>query len=136
MNPQTITFQPRRRESKSLITVAVDALCYIIMHRNYAEVHLQNGKVFTSRITMEELEQTLGEDFLKVHRSCLVSIRSIYSIEDKIILNNGEQLDYVVRQKKGTAKTAAHLAESPPQQHGGHNRACQRCRIPRLLQEL
>lgn len=104
MNPQTITFQPRRRESKSPITVAVDALCYIIMHRNYAEVHLQNGKVFTSRITMEELEQTLGADFLKVHRSCLVAMRSIHSIEDKIILNNGERLVYVVRQKKALQK--------------------------------
>mgnify|MGYP007065779095 FL=1 len=30
MNPQTITFQPRRRESKSPITVAANALCYII----------------------------------------------------------------------------------------------------------
>ena len=104
MNPQTITFQPRRRESKSPITVAVDALCYIIMHRNYAEVHLHNGKVFTSRITMEELEQTLGADFLKVHRSCLVAMRSIHSIEDKIILNNGERLVYVVRQKKALQK--------------------------------
>ena len=27
------------------------------MKRNYAEVHLTNGAVFTSRITMEELEQ-------------------------------------------------------------------------------
>lgn len=104
MNSQTITLQPRRRESKLPITVAADALCYIIMHRNYAEVHLQNGKVFTSRITMEELEQTLGADFLKVHRSCLVAMRSIHSIEDKIILNNGEQLDYVVRQKKALQK--------------------------------
>ena len=43
MNPQTITFQPRRRESKSPITVAVDALCYIIMQRNYAEVILKCG---------------------------------------------------------------------------------------------
>lgn len=100
MKPTTVTFQPRRRESKTPITVMRDALCYITMHRNYAEVHLQNGQVFNSRITMEELEQALGEDFLKVHRGCLVAIRSIYSIEDKILLNNGEQLDYVVRQKK------------------------------------
>lgn len=100
MKPAAITFQPRRKEGKMPVTVAKDTICYILMHRNYAEIHLQNGQIFTSRVTMEELEQALGDDFLKVHRSCLVSMRSIHAIEDKVLLNNGEQLEYVVRQKK------------------------------------
>lgn len=53
------------------MVINADTIRYIQMKRNYAEVHLTNGAVFTSRITMEELEQHLGDDFIKVHRSCL-----------------------------------------------------------------
>ena len=38
------------------LVINTDAIRYIQMKRNYAEVHLTNGAVFTSRITMEELE--------------------------------------------------------------------------------
>lgn len=39
------------------LVINTDTIRYIQMKRNYAEVHLTNGAVFTSRITMEELEQ-------------------------------------------------------------------------------
>ena len=82
------------------LVINTDTIRYIQMKRNYAEVHLTNGAVFTSRITMEELEQHLGDDFIKIHRSCLVAVRAIHNVEDTVVLNSGEQLEYVVRQKK------------------------------------
>lgn len=89
---------PLRRDAPLVINT--DTIRYIQMKRNYAEVHLTNGAVFTSRITMEELEQHLGDDFIKIHRSCLVAVRAIHNVEDTVVLNSGEQLEYVVRQKK------------------------------------
>ena len=100
MSAKTITFAPRRKGGDAPLVINTDTIRYIQMKRNYAEVHLTNGAVFTSRITMEELEQHLGDDFIKVHRSCLVAVRAIHSVENTVVLNSGEQLEYVVRQKK------------------------------------
>lgn len=37
---------------------------------------------------------------MKIHRKYLVSVKAIHAITDKVILNNGEELTYVLRRKK------------------------------------
>ena len=65
MSAKTIAFAPRRKGGDAPLVINADTIRYIQMKRNYAEVHLTNGAVFTSRITMEELEQHLGDDFIR-----------------------------------------------------------------------
>ena len=72
---------------------------YITMKRNYAEVHLAGGKVQEVRVTMAQLEEQLGPDFLKIHRSTLVSVRAIHNVTDTVNLSNGETLNYVSNKK-------------------------------------
>ena len=81
-----------------------------LLYPDHLKAHLQDllewknlilQKVYGAKgYTMEELEQHLGDDFIKVHRSCLVAVRAIHSVENAVVLNSGEQLEYVVRQKK------------------------------------
>ena len=47
-----------------------------------------------------DLEEQLGESFIKVHRGCLVSALAIHDITDCINLSNGECLEYTLRKKK------------------------------------
>ena len=72
---------------------------YITMKRNYAEFHLAGGKVQEVRVTMAQLEEQLGPDFLKIHRSTLVSVRAIHNVTDTVNLSNGETLNYVSNKK-------------------------------------
>ena len=72
---------------------------YIMMRRNYAEFHLAGGKTKDVRVTMAQLETRLGEDFVKIHRSTLVSVRAIHDVTDTVNLNNGEMLNYVASKK-------------------------------------
>lgn len=72
---------------------------YIMMRRNYAEFHLAGGKTKDARVTMAQLEARLGEDFVKIHRSTLVSVRAIHDVTDTVNLNNGEKLNYVASKK-------------------------------------
>ena len=90
------------------LSIDIRTILYIQMHENMAEIHTSGGKVYKSLITLERLESTLGDLFLKVHRSRLVSVMAIHDITDKINLNNGEQLGYVARRKK---ELTAALAE-------------------------
>ena len=70
MSAKTIAFAPRRKGGDAPLVINADTIRYIQMKRNYAEVHLTNGAVFTSRITMEELEQRLQEPI--VQRLCVL----------------------------------------------------------------
>lgn len=93
---KTITFTSNRQK----VTLDTRTIQYIFMNENVAEIHVSGGQVYKTRVTMETLERELGDEFIKVHRSCLVSAMAIHDITDKINLNNGEELNYVVRRKK------------------------------------
>ena len=86
--------------NKKEITLDIDSILYIVMKSNYAEIHVSRDRVYTTRATLTELQEKLGDGFLLVHRSVLVSAMAIHDIGDKIYLSNGEALDYVVRKKK------------------------------------
>lgn len=90
------------------LSIDIRTILYIQMHENMAEIHTSSGKVYKSLISLERLESTLGDSFLKVHRSRLVSVMAIHDITDKVNLNNGERLGYVARRKK---ELTAALAE-------------------------
>lgn len=60
-------------------------------HENMAEIHTSGGNVYKSLISLERPESTLGDSFLKVHRSRPVSVMAIHDITDKVNLNNGGQ---------------------------------------------
>lgn len=64
-----------------------------------AEIHVSDGNIYETRMTLQELEEELGEGFIKVHRGCIVAVRAIYNITDKINLSNGESLVYTIRKK-------------------------------------
>ena len=95
-------------DEKRMITVthglkefelAVDSVLYVAMKRNYAEIHVAGGEVYTARMTMGQLETALGDGFLKLHRSYLVSAMAIHDITDTVNLSNGDQLHFVHRRK-------------------------------------
>ena len=48
MSAKTIAFAPRRKGGDAPLVINADTIRYIQMKRNYAEVHLTNGAVFTS----------------------------------------------------------------------------------------
>ena len=85
---------------KNEIVIKIDTVLYVFMERNIAEIHASGDRVYKTRMTLSELEDKLGDGFVKVHRGCLVSAMAIHEVTDKIHLINGETLDYVVRKKK------------------------------------
>lgn len=80
-------------------TLEVCMVLYVSMRRNYAEFHLTGGRILEARMTMTQLEEEIGPDFVKIHRSILVSVRAIHDVTDTVNLSNGEKLNYVKRKK-------------------------------------
>ena len=78
----------------------INKILYVHMKGNYALIHITKELIYQTRMTLTELEEALGDNFIKVKRGCLVSAMAIHNVTDKINLCNGEELDYVVRNKK------------------------------------
>lgn len=79
--------------------LGIRTILYVLMINKIAEIHVSGGKIYQTRMTLSELEEKLGNGFIKVHRGCLVSAMAIHDISDNINLNNGESLIYTIRKK-------------------------------------
>ena len=81
------------------IVLNIGTVLYILMKKNYAEIHTSSGKCYKTRVTLNDLVKTLGDSFLKVSRGCLVAVMAIHAITNVIELTNGEFLPYSVRNR-------------------------------------
>ena len=91
-----ITIISNRRK----IVLGISTILYAVMIGKNVEIHVSGSKIYETRMTLSELEEKLGEGFIKVHRGCIVSVMAIHDITDKINLSNGEALVYTIRKKK------------------------------------
>ena len=85
---------------RTQLVLNASTILYVLMIDKTAEIHVSGGKIYKTRMKISDLEEALGDNFLKVHRGCLVSARAIHDITDHIDLNNGESLIYTLRKKK------------------------------------
>ncbi|MGN1340085.1 MAG: LytTR family transcriptional regulator DNA-binding domain-containing protein [Oscillospiraceae bacterium] len=91
-----ITIVSNRRK----IVLGISTILYVRLIGKSAEIHVSGGKIYETRTTLGELEEKLGDGFIKAHRGCIVSVRAIHDITDRINLSNGESLEYAARKKK------------------------------------
>ena len=66
----------------------VSSILYVLMKGNTAEIHVSGGQIYNVRRTLVELEESLGDGFIKLHRGCIVSVMAIHDISDKVKLSN------------------------------------------------
>jgi len=74
------------RADYSLVKIALSDITYIEGLDNYLKIHLQNGKQIIARMSMKAVMDKLPEkDFLRVHRSYIVSFGKVNFVRNKII---------------------------------------------------
>ncbi len=85
--------------NKNKAVLNVSTILYVLMMGNNADIHVSGGTVYKTRMTFREIEEKLGDGFIKIHRGGIVSAMAIHDITDKINLSNGESLIYTQRKK-------------------------------------
>ena len=65
---ETITINSKRK----LVTIYISRILYVIMQRQYAEIHVYGNRKYVTRMTFGELKKQLGENFIEVRRGCIV----------------------------------------------------------------
>ena len=78
------------------------------MNGRNTEIHVLGDKVYETRVSISELAEQLTEGFIRIHRGCLVAVRVIHDITDRVYLNNGGGAGIYRAQEKGD-----HTAVSP-----------------------
>ncbi len=90
MTEKSISFVANRKHYK----IPVEDILYVFMKKQDAFVHLSDGTVLKTRMTFAEFREELGEEFIRIHRGCLVAAKAIHSVSDRITLSNGDCLEY------------------------------------------
>lgn len=85
--------------NRKKVVLNVSTILYVVLTGRNTEIHVSDGEIYETRMSLSELEQQLGEGFIKVYRGCIVSAMAIHDITDKINLSNGESLDFTNRKK-------------------------------------
>ena len=67
-------------------------ILYVLVNGRNTEIHVLGDKVYETRVSISELAGQLTEGFIRIHRGCLVAVRVIHDITDRVYLNNGEAL--------------------------------------------
>ncbi|WP_281636735.1 LytR/AlgR family response regulator transcription factor [Flavobacterium marginilacus] len=81
------------RADYSLIKILLSDILFIEGLDDYLKIHIQNQKTIVARMTMKALLQKLPEsEFIRVHRSFIVSISKIEKVRSKIIYINDEEI--------------------------------------------
>jgi DNA-binding LytR/AlgR family response regulator len=68
------------RQNGKLHRIVLNDVLFIEGLRNYCRIHTKNGVLVTLK-TMKELESWLPEnDFMRIHKSYIVSIKNIFQV--------------------------------------------------------
>lgn len=96
-----LTFYTNRKK----VEIGTWKILYVLLANRTVEIHVSDGTVYKARISFKEVEEMLGERFLKIHRGCFVSVTAIHNINDYVYLSNGERLEFAQKKKKQLLET-------------------------------
>jgi DNA-binding LytR/AlgR family response regulator len=81
------------RADFSLIKIVISDILYIEGLDDYLKIHIQNQKPLVARMTMKAmLEKLPAKDFVRIHRSFIISVDKVERIKTKAIVVAGKEL--------------------------------------------
>lgn len=84
-----------------IVKISLDNIIYIEGMREYVRIHLTNGKPIMPLISLRVLEEQLPSDrFMRVHRSYIVNLQKITTVDHSRILFDGKEYIPVSEQYK------------------------------------
>jgi DNA-binding LytR/AlgR family response regulator len=81
------------RVDYSLMRIAIQQILYVEGLDNYLKIHMLNQPPIVVRMTMKLLQDKLPEnDFIRVHRSFIVSMSKVSAIRNKMLVIGDEEI--------------------------------------------
>ena len=81
------------RAEYSLLKILIADILFVEGLADYLKIHLQNGKMIVTRMTMKTMLPKLpANEFIRVHRSFIVPFKLIESVRNKTIVLAGKSI--------------------------------------------
>lgn len=62
------------------IVLSVSTILYVLMVNKTVEIHVSGGKIYETRMSLSELEENLGDGFIKVRTGVVLCLLWQYTI--------------------------------------------------------
>lgn len=82
------------------VKLSAGSVLYVRTAGRHREIHTTDGQIYATRSGIKTLADALGDEFVRIDRGCYVAARAIHEVTDRILLINGEILDYADRHQK------------------------------------
>lgn len=109
-NEKYLSFFSKRKK----MVIDVGAILYAIQDGCRMKIHTAGGEAYETRLTLSELEQSIGGGFIKIKRNTLVRAAAIETVADDVTLKNGDTLKFAARQKQRIIDEVLGLTDAPP----------------------
>lgn len=73
------------RSEYSLVKINIENIVFVEGLADYLRLHLKVGKSVVTRMTLKDMESELPDDFMRVHRSFIVSVKGIISVRHHMV---------------------------------------------------
>ena len=80
------------KSDKTIHQLQIDNILYLESDEGYVKLHLVNGKSILSNMSLQEFEEKLPVAFLRIHKSCIVSIPKIDKLEGNQVVIGANKL--------------------------------------------
>lgn len=93
------------KSDRKICRVELDSILYIEGLKDYIRIHTTEDKLIAHKNMKDLDEQLPAKDFLRIHRSYIISVNKIVAIEgSRISIQNGEKLPIGETYRKKVAK--------------------------------
>lgn len=92
------------KESRDHIKVSLNEICYLEADDDYVSIHMQDGKRHMVLKPMKDIEDQLPANFIRTHRSFIVNIRYVSSMENKSLKLGTTEIPISRSLKEGVKK--------------------------------
>ena len=86
-------------DHSALISIKFEDILYIYSQNNKNIIKTINNEISVSK-SLDFLLSRLPKNFVRSHRACIVNIKKIIYIKNKIIFSNGEEINLLSRTYK------------------------------------
>jgi DNA-binding LytR/AlgR family response regulator len=77
------------KTGKAIYKVDISTIEYVIAAGNYSKLFMSNKQSLLIGLPLNEVEKMLcGKEFIRIHRSSIISVRSIEKVVDNIVYIN------------------------------------------------
>lgn len=91
------------KSDKTVHQIKLKDIRYLESDTGYVKIHLVNTKSILTNSTLQELEEKLPDDFIRIHKSYIVPISKVEKIEGSRITIDGMKLPIGRHFKKGVS---------------------------------